>query len=86
MEAYQIDDPLDISEVHGFCGIWSILALGLFDREQGLLTTGSTIFFGIQLLGAVTLILWASLLSFIFFYSLKKAERLRVEVLFEIIG
>ena len=28
---FEIDDPLDISEVHGFCGIWAILAAGIFD-------------------------------------------------------
>ena len=38
---YEIDDPLDISEVHGFCGIWSIIAVGFFDIDQGLLYTGS---------------------------------------------
>ena len=28
---FEIDDPLDISEVHGFCGMWAILAVGIFD-------------------------------------------------------
>ena len=37
----EIDDPLDISEVHGFCGIWSIVALGIFDRQKGLIYTGN---------------------------------------------
>ena len=36
----EIDDPLDISEVHGFCGIWSILAVGIFDRDMGMIYTG----------------------------------------------
>jgi hypothetical protein len=30
--------------------------------------------------------IWAGLLSFIFFYSLKKNGRLRVDLIFEIIG
>ena len=37
----EIDDPLDISEVHGFCGIWSIVALGIFDRQKGMIYTGN---------------------------------------------
>ena len=37
----EIDDTLDISEVHGFCGIWSIVALGIFDRQKGLIYTGN---------------------------------------------
>jgi Amt family ammonium transporter len=36
----EIDDPLDVCEVHGFCGIWSILAIGLFDIDKGLVYTG----------------------------------------------
>jgi Amt family ammonium transporter len=40
IQRFEIDDPLDISEIHGFCGIWSILAVGLFDLEFGLLFTG----------------------------------------------
>jgi ammonium transporter, Amt family len=36
----EIDDPLDISEVHGFCGIWSIVAVGIFDLDKGMVYTG----------------------------------------------
>lgn len=38
---FEIDDPLDITEIHGFCGIWSVLAAGVFDQDQGLLFKGS---------------------------------------------
>lgn len=82
----EIDDPLDISEVHGFCGIWSIVALGLFDREKGLIYTGNSDQLLIQLLGAFSYALWSVLLSFTFFYSLKQVDRLRVAFLFEVIG
>ena len=37
---YEIDDPLDNSQIHGFCGIWSIFAVGIFDKEKGLVYTG----------------------------------------------
>ena len=33
IERYEIDDPLDNSEIHGFCGIWSIIAVGIFDID-----------------------------------------------------
>lgn len=38
---FEIDDPLDISEVHGFCGMWAIIAAGIFDQERGFFYTGN---------------------------------------------
>lgn len=67
----EIDDPMDISEVHGFCGIWSIVAIGLFDVEKGLVYTGKLDQLIIQVIGAFCYIIWSVLLSFTFFYSLK---------------
>jgi len=32
----KIDDPVDASPVHGACGIWGVLAAGLFDWGEGL--------------------------------------------------
>jgi ammonia channel protein AmtB len=37
-------------------------------------------------MGAASYTVWAVLLSFIFFYSLKKNGKLRVEMIYEIIG
>ena len=83
---YEIDDPLDISEVHGFCGIWALIAVGIFDIDNGLLYTGSAGQLFVQFIGAASYTIWALLLSFMFFYSLKKNDRLRVDYIFEIIG
>ena len=33
LERFEIDDPLDNAEIHGFCGIWSIVAVGIFDID-----------------------------------------------------
>jgi len=51
-----------------------------------LLYTGDAKFLGIQLIGAIAYSLWALLLSFIFFASLKANERLRCKGIYEIIG
>jgi ammonia channel protein AmtB len=44
---FEIDDPLGVTEVHGACGFWSLIALGLFDLDHGLLITGDAIQLGI---------------------------------------
>lgn len=86
IQRFEIDDPLDISEVHGFCGIWAILAAGIFDQDKGLFYTGQSSQMNVQIMGALAYSCWAALLSFLFFYALKKNGRLRVGLIFEIIG
>jgi Amt family ammonium transporter len=68
---FEIDDPLDTTQVHGFCGFWAILACGIFDKDRGFLTTGDSKFVVIQLVGAMSIFIWAMLLSFVFFSTLK---------------
>jgi len=36
LQALKIDDPVDASPVHGFCGAWGIIAAGLFDWGRGI--------------------------------------------------
>jgi len=83
---YEIDDPLHVSEVHGFCGIWSVIAVGIFDIDLVFFYTGTPKQLGVQLLGAASYTIWAGLLSFIFFYALKHTGRLRVGLIYEVIG
>jgi len=35
LQKLKIDDPVDASPVHGFCGVWGLLAAGLFDWGKG---------------------------------------------------
>ncbi len=35
-----IDDPMDSISTHGICGFWSLIALGIFDNDNGLIYTG----------------------------------------------
>lgn len=85
-QRFEIDDPLDNSLIHGFCGLWSIFAVGLFDIDLGLIYTGKITFLAIQVLGILSYAFYSLILSFIFFYSLKLNDRLRIDPLYEIIG
>ena len=62
------------------------MASGIFDNDQGFLRTGTPDFLLVQLIGSVSLALWSGVMSFIFFYVLKKVNRLRLDSLFEVIG
>jgi Amt family ammonium transporter len=44
---YEIDDPLEVTEIHAICGIWSLIAMGIFDVKEGLVYTGNAYFLGI---------------------------------------
>lgn len=35
----EIDDPLDAAPVHFFCGLWGVLAAGLFATPKNLMQT-----------------------------------------------
>jgi len=35
--ALDIDDPIEASPVHGFCGLWGLIAVGIFDNQFGVL-------------------------------------------------
>ena len=39
-ERLEIDDPLQVSQIHGFCGLWGVLAVGIFDKDMGLIYSG----------------------------------------------
>jgi ammonium transporter, Amt family len=82
----EIDDPMDSISTHGICGFWSLIALGLFENDKGILLTGNGETLGVQFIGAASLILLSTILSLIFFYPLKRMGRLRTSKIQEIIG
>ena len=73
-----IDDPMDSISTHGVCGFWSVMALGIFDNDNGSIFTGYTNLLGIQFIGALALLCLSFFLSAIFFYPLKLMNRLRI--------
>lgn len=54
----KVDDPVGAVAVHGFGGVFGTIAVGLFDTSHGLFTTGEFSLFGVQVLGAVVVVIW----------------------------
>ncbi len=73
-----IDDPVGAVSVHGVCGAFGTLCVGLFAAEGGLVTTGSASLLGIQALGVASAFLWAFPTSMLVFLALKFTVGLRV--------
>lgn len=80
----KIDDPVGAIPVHGFAGIWGVLALAIFARSDALsplgMEYGRVYQFSIQLLGVFVCIAWAASVSFVMFLVLRKFVGLRVSV------
>ncbi len=68
----KIDDPVGAVSVHGICGIWGTLAVGLF-------STNPDHSFGTQLLGTLTVSAFAFIASFLLFFILKLTLGVRVD-------
>jgi ammonia channel protein AmtB len=81
-----LDDPLEVTIVHGISGYWGCICVGIFDKSKGLIATGSAKQLSIQLIGASTLLLLALFLGGIFFGVLRTFSKLRVGEIFEILG
>ena len=82
-DKFKIDDPVGAISVHGVCGAWGTLAVGLFAQESfggvnGLLFGGGMNQFLSQLLGVVTVFIWAFGLSAVMFLVLKHTIGIRV--------
>merc|ERR1719456_2204471 len=60
-----VDDPVDASAVHGACGVWGLLSIGLFHRETGVCTQGGSELIVAQFIGAGAIVAYISTTSFV---------------------
>ena len=86
IEKIKVDDPVGAVAVHGLNGIWGLLAVGLFDTTEGLLTGGGGTLLVVQLIGALAIVAWTFVMSFIVFRGIKATVGLRVSAEEEIAG
>ncbi len=94
----KVDDPVGAVSVHGTCGLWGVLSLGLFadgtygDGWGGISGTVRGLFYGdpgqflAQLIGAATCIVFIFTLSYIFFRVQDKLMGIRVSPEVELAG
>ncbi len=94
----RIDDPVGAFSVHGACGLWGVIALGLFADGtygpgwNGITGTVTGLFYGdagqlgAQLIGVVTLIVWAFGGTFLFMKVQDRLFGIRVSAETEIAG
>ncbi|MGM0500016.1 MAG: ammonium transporter [Bacillota bacterium] len=82
----QIDDPVGAVSVHGVCGAFGTLAVGIFATDGGLLFGGGISLLITQLIGVVTVFFWAFGLGFILFKAIDAVIGLRVSEADEIEG
>ncbi|MAO64547.1 MAG: ammonium transporter [Balneola sp.] len=65
----RIDDPVGAISVHGVCGIWGTVAVGIFSADYS---------FGIQLLGTLSIAAYTFIFSLIVFGAIKYTLGVRV--------
>ncbi len=74
----KIDDPVGATSVHLVCGTWGTLAVGLFDKESGLITGHGVTQLIAQIIGILTIGGFTVLMTSIFWVALKSTLGIRV--------
>ena len=85
-ERLQYDDPVQATQTSLVCGIWSSMALGLFDQDQGLITTKKFPFFIVQCVGALSVFVICFSLTWAYFRLVRKRFHLRLSKIEEVLG
>lgn len=86
LDRIKVDDPVGAIPVHGMCGVWGTLALGIFHESQGLLNGGGFKLLGVQSLGVLTVVAFTLTSMFAIFKLLDLTVGLRVSPEEEIKG
>ncbi|XP_045215152.2 putative ammonium transporter 3 [Mercenaria mercenaria] len=92
----KMDDPVGAIAVHGVCGMWGMLAVGLFGAHDplenttqgrdGLFHGGGMYLLGVQTLACFVIIAWSAVVSGVLLLGIKFTIGLRLSEENEIIG
>jgi Amt family ammonium transporter len=74
----KVDDPVGAVGVHGICGAFGTVMVGLFATDGGLFFGGGLRYLGVQTLGVVAVIAWVGIAMFAIFSLIKATIGLRV--------
>ena len=94
VEGARIDDPVGAFSVHGVCGVWGLLATGIFATSsspvdgslEGVLYGGGFGLLGDQIIGAVAIAVFVTIAAGLLFGGIKAAGLLRVSAEEELAG
>lgn len=84
LDVMRIDDPVGAVPVHGMCGVWGTLAVGLFGKQSlglanpGLIYGGNPMQFGIQMIGSFITVMFVVISMGVVFKLIDKTIGLRV--------
>ncbi len=81
----KIDDPVGAISVHGFTGLWGLLAIAIFAKDGGLVG-GSASLIVPQIVSIVAVAAWSLITGFALFFLLKFSMGVRVSEEEEITG
>jgi Amt family ammonium transporter len=85
-DSIKADDPVGAIAVHGVCGTFGTIAVGIFSENGGLLYGGGWKLLGIQCLGVLAVSAWGFASTYGLFSILKAVVGIRVSVEEEIEG
>lgn len=74
----KLDDPVGAISVHGVCGLWGTIAVGLFATNGGLFYGYGSSLFLIQIIGVLAVIIWTILAVGLSLFIITRFTSIRV--------